>query len=141
MQNIEKNISQEAYQQFLDEVVNLVQNHRTKAVQAVQLFSNQLYWNIGELIIKKQKEFGWGKSVVEQLSKDLNHQLGDAISWSPRNLWFMRQLVNEYSIVNQPGSDLKFLNQPGSDSSTLMQAASEIEKVKQLISEVPCLQY
>jgi predicted nuclease of restriction endonuclease-like (RecB) superfamily len=137
MQNTEKNISQEAYQQFLDEVVNLVQNHRTKAVQAVQSFSNQLYWNIGELIIEKQKEFGWGKSVVEQLSKDLNQQLGDAISWSPRNLWFMRQLVNEYSIVNQIGSDLKFLNQPGSDSSIVKHAASEIEKVKQLISEVP----
>jgi predicted nuclease of restriction endonuclease-like (RecB) superfamily len=137
MTKTDKNLSRIAYQQFLDEIVHLVQNHRTKAVQAVQSFSNQLYWNIGELILKKQEEFGWGKSVVEQLSKDLNHQLGDAISWSPRNLWFMRQLVNEYSIVNQPGSDLKFLNQPGSDSSIVMQAASEIEKVKQLISEVP----
>ncbi len=137
MQNTEKNISQEAYQQFLDEVVNLVQNHRTKAVQAVQSFSNQLYWNIGELIIKKQKEFGWGKSVVEQLSKDLNHQLGDAISWSPRNLWFMRQLVNEYSIMNQAGSENVNLKQVASHLQNMKQHASELEKVKLLVSEVP----
>lgn len=127
MTKANKNLSVEAYQQFVVEVVNLVQNHRAKAIQAVQSFSNQLYWNIGELIIKKQKEFGWGKSVVEQLSKDLNHELGDAISWSPRNLWFMRQLVNEYSSLNEHVSE----------SSKLKQPASEIEYVRQLVSEVP----
>jgi len=132
-----KNLSPEAYQQFVVEVVNLVQNHRVKAIQAVQSFSNQLYWNIGELIIKKQQEFGWGKSVVEQLSKDLNYQLGDAVSWSPRNLWFMRQLVNEYSNVNQPGSEITNVKQPASHIENLKQPASEIEQIKQLVSEVP----
>lgn len=44
---IKKNISNKAYQQFLTEIVNLVQNHRAHAVQSVQTFSNQLYWNIG----------------------------------------------------------------------------------------------
>jgi predicted nuclease of restriction endonuclease-like (RecB) superfamily len=137
MTKTDKNLSRIAYQQFLDEIVHLVQNHRTKAVQAVQSFSNQLYWNIGELILKKQEEFGWGKSVVEQLSKDLNHQLGDAISWSPRNLWFMRQLVNEYSIVNQAGSENVNVKQPASHLQNMKQPASEIENIKLLVSEVP----
>ncbi len=30
-----------------------------------------LYWKIGETIVQKLKEIGWGKSVVEQLSKDI----------------------------------------------------------------------
>ncbi len=112
-----KKISKEVYHQFLDEVVRLVQNHRAFAVQTVQTISNQLYWNIGELIIKKQNEHGWGKSIVEQLSKDLNQHVGEGVSWSPRNLWFMRQLVDEYSNLKQP--------------------VSEIENLKQLVSDVP----
>ncbi|MFH6992936.1 YhcG family protein [Flavobacterium sp. FlaQc-48] len=95
------------YESFLVEVTNLVQNHRIKAVQSVQTISNTLYWSIGELIIKKQEEFGWGKSIVELLSNDLSKTIGEGISWSPRNLWFMRQLVNEYSNLNQVDSDLR----------------------------------
>jgi len=127
MTSIDKNALTEAYQQFLAEIVNLVQNHRVVAVQSVQAVSNQLYWNIGELILKKQQEHGWGKSIVEQLSNDLNHHIGEGVSWSPRNLWFMRQLVSEYSNLNQLGSENKKVKQP----------ASDLEKVKQLVSEVP----
>ena len=105
------------YQEFLSEIVDIVQNHRAIAVRSVQIVSNQLYWNIGELILKKQQQYGWGKSIVEQLSKDLNLSLGKGVSWSPRNLWFMRQLVDEYS--------------------NLKQSVSEIENMKQLVSEVP----
>ncbi|MFM9943667.1 MAG: YhcG family protein [Bacteroidia bacterium] len=116
MTKIEHNKASKEYHLFVSEVVNLVQHHRVLAVQSVQTLSNQLYWNIGELIINKQKEYGWGKSIVEQLSKDLTHQIGEGVSWSPRNLWFMRQLVDEYSNLKQPVSDL--------------------EKVKQLVSQV-----
>jgi predicted nuclease of restriction endonuclease-like (RecB) superfamily len=122
MEYNEQIISQQ-YQQFLVEITDLVQNHRIQAVQSVQSISNNLYWNIGELIIKKQKEFGWGKSIVEILSKNLTKLIGEGISWSPRNLWFMRQLVNEYSNLNQVDSDLEILNQPDS--------------VKQLVTSIP----
>lgn len=111
------------YQQLLVEITDLVQNHRIQAVQSVQLISNNLYWNIGELIIKKQKEFGWGKSIVEILSKDLTKLIGEGISWSPRNLWFMRQLVNEYSNLNQLDSEFLNLNQ--------------VDSVKQLVTSIP----
>lgn len=112
-----KNISNDAYQEFVCEIANMVQNHRMLAIQTIQSVSNNLYWNIGELIIKKQQQYGWGKSIVEQLSKDLKQYIGEGVSWSPRNLWFMKQLVEEYSNVKQP--------------------VSEIENVKQLVSEVP----
>lgn len=123
----QKQIEINAYKAFLNEVLDLVQSHQIQAVQAVQTMSNQLYWNIGELIINRQKEYGWGKSIVEQLSKDLTHYIGKGISWSPRNLWFMRQLVSEYSNLNQLGSDLTNVNQAG----------SEIVNMKQLVSEIP----
>lgn len=132
-----KSISKEAYQRFLKDVVILVQSHRAAAVQRVQSINNQLYWNIGELILKMQQQHGWGKSIVEKLSNDLQHQIGKGVSWSPRNLWFMRQLVTEYSNLKQIGSELNITN-----NLNLKQPDSDLENddsldIKQLVSKVP----
>ena len=107
MTNIALNNIETDYKNFVTEIIDLVQHHRIQAVQIVQSYTNQLYWEIGELIIKRQKEHGWGKSIVKQLSNDLTRNLGEGISWSPRNLWLMRQLVEEYSKVNQADSLLE----------------------------------
>ncbi len=114
------------YNHLLDEVAGLVQSHRIRAVQSVQTISNQLYWNIGELIIKKQEEFGWGNSIIESLSKDLPNLIGEGISWSTRNLQFMKQLVVEYSNVNQVDSFLPNVKQP----------VSHLDNIKKLIFNV-----
>jgi hypothetical protein len=34
----------------------------------------KLYWDIGKSIVEKQNKWGWGKSVVETLSKDLQDE-------------------------------------------------------------------
>ena len=132
-----KSISKDAYQRFLKDVVMMVQSHRATAVQHVQSINNQLYWNIGELILKMQQQYGWGKSIVEKLSNDLQHQIGKGVSWSPRNLWFMRQLVTEYSNLKQIGSELNIINnlnmkQPDSD----LKNEGSLD-IKQLVSKVP----
>lgn len=141
MTNIATNNPEANYQNFVTEVIDLVQHHRIQAVQIVQSYTNQLYWEIGELIIKRQNEHAWGKSIVKQLSNDLNHNLGKGISWSPRNLWFMRQLVEEYSKVNQAGSELENIKIKRSvsdiDISKVNQADSLLENIKQLVSNVP----
>ncbi len=123
-------IQSENYHLLLDEVAGLVQTHRVQAVQSVQTISNQLYWNIGELIIKKQEEFGWGKSIIESLSKDLPGLIGDGVSWSTRNLQFMRQLVLEYSNVNQTDSLLINVKQAASH----LEDNDEIPNVKPMVS-------
>lgn len=125
MEYKEQIISQQ-YQLFLVEITDLVQNHRIQAVQSVQSISNNLYWSIGELILKKQQEFGWGKSIVEELSRDLTKLIGEGISWSPRNLWFMRQLVSEYTNLNQLDSESLNMNQADSDLTTIKQLVASI---------------
>jgi predicted nuclease of restriction endonuclease-like (RecB) superfamily len=141
MSEIKLNNTDLEYQLFVKEVVGLVEQHRVVAVQAVQSYTNKLYWEIGELILNQQEKYGWGKSVVKQLSNDLNHKFGDGISWSPRNLWFMRQLVDEYSKVNQADSLLGSteVKPPVSllESSKVNQAGSLLENIKQLILNVP----
>lgn len=83
MTQMNKGISPSAYTEFLSDVVTAVQQHRVQAIQSVQTISNQLYWKIGELTIQKQLEFGWGKSVILLLSRDLPQLIGEGVSWSP----------------------------------------------------------
>jgi hypothetical protein len=137
MSILDNKSSLENYQLLLVEVANLVQNHRVIAIQSVQTISNQLYWNIGELIIKKQDEFGWGYSIVKQMSLDLPKLIGEGISWSPRNLWLMRQFVQEYSNMNQADSQKRFNEVHLQEKAKVNQADSVLENVKKLLFEVP----
>ena len=131
------------YTSFVEEIVSMIQSHQVVAIKSVQTISNQLYWSIGELILAKQAEHGWGQSVIDKLSGDLMARFGnDTISYSKRNLQFMRQLVLEYSNVNQLGSHLDPKNVKRSVShlqnAIVKQAASlSKEDVKDLVFQVP----
>src|SRR5690554_6096414 len=63
-----------------------------------------LYWDIGKRITIKQQQLGWGKSIVETLSKDLQNEFPGIQGFSPRNIWYMQQFYSEYqkSIILQP---------------------------------------
>jgi|GEM_PF-1109561 len=139
MKNQEINNSNQAHHDFFIEVVALIESHKIVAIQSVQSIANQLYWNTGELILQKQRKLGWGKAIVEQLSLDLNAQLGSAISWSPRNLWFMRQIVSEYTEQSRMVSSDSILNQADSELEETKQHDSElsINHIRQLVSQVP----
>lgn len=69
---------------------------RLKASRAINYELIDLYWLIGKEIVEKQKELGWGKSVVEKLSKDLQKDFPRSEGYSADNLWRMRQFYNEY---------------------------------------------
>ena len=51
---------------------------------------------IGKSIVEKQEKLGWGKSVVEQLSKDLKKEFTNTSGFSSNNLWRMRVFYLEY---------------------------------------------
>ena len=55
-----------------------------------------LYWNIGKSILQKQKQEGWGKQVIEQLSKDLISRYPDDHGYSKRNLGYMKSFSMQY---------------------------------------------
>ena len=109
MAELNKDITQSDYATLLSDVESAVQKYRIQAIESVQSISNYLYWTVGELIIEKQQKFGWGQSVIVKLSQDLPILIGEGVSWSTRNLQFMRQLVLEYSNMKQPASHLENL--------------------------------
>jgi predicted nuclease of restriction endonuclease-like (RecB) superfamily len=86
------------YRNFLGQATAQIRQARTRAAQSVNKEAISLYWWLGEHIVKHQNQYGWGKSVVERLSKDLKKGFPDAkFGFSPQNLWYMRQFYLEYS--------------------------------------------
>ena len=55
-----------------------------------------LYWSIGKDIVSKQKEHGWGKSIVKNLSQELQKEFVGMRGFSVQNLWNMRMFHLEY---------------------------------------------
>ena len=59
------------YHELLEDLKTRVRSAQLKAAVAVSRELIQLYWYIGRLIVERQDEEGWGKSVVERLAADI----------------------------------------------------------------------
>lgn len=84
------------YHELLNDILTVIQQTRLKAAYSLNNEQMQLYFEIGEKIVTRQKKEKWGKSVVEQLSLDIAKDTGANEGFSPQNLWFMRQFYLEY---------------------------------------------
>jgi len=89
-------IDKSTYSSFLTEIKQRIHSAQYEALKAVCKEHIQLYWDIGQMIVEKQEQLGWGKSVVEQLAKDLQAEFPGESGYSSRNLWRMRQLYQVY---------------------------------------------
>ncbi len=56
-----------------------------------------LYWDIGQMIVERQKQAGWGKSVVEKLADDLQAEFPGVSGFSASNLWRMKLFFETYT--------------------------------------------
>ncbi|MEO7801736.1 MAG: PDDEXK nuclease domain-containing protein [Ginsengibacter sp.] len=88
--------STSAYQSFLDQILEEIEQHRVRAANELNRTQMHLYFIIGKTIVTKQKAEGWGKSIVAQLAVDLKKITGATKGFSVQNLWFMRQFFLEY---------------------------------------------
>ncbi|MEE4355863.1 MAG: PDDEXK nuclease domain-containing protein [Desulfococcaceae bacterium] len=84
------------YISFLKTVKSEIQSARIRAAKTVNRELISLYWKIGEMIVEKQEKLGWGKSVVEQLSKDIRKEFDGIAGYSARNLWDMKRFYEQY---------------------------------------------
>jgi predicted nuclease of restriction endonuclease-like (RecB) superfamily len=84
------------YNQLLAEVKDRIRSAQYAALKAVNTELVGLYWDLGRLIVEKQEQSGWGKSVVERLSQDLRREFPGVAGFSVQNLWYMRQFHLEY---------------------------------------------
>ena len=93
------------YAPLLAEIKARVQSARIKAGLAANRELLALYWDIGRLILERQRKEGWGAKVIDRLSADLQREFPGQQGFSRANLLFMRAFADAWSetpIVLQP---------------------------------------
>ena len=91
LQNIED------YYSFLGDIKNSIKLAQQKAFNSVNKEMITLYFNIGSMIDKRQKELGWGAKVIDKLSRDISKEFPEMKSFSTRNMKRMLRFYKEYS--------------------------------------------
>ena len=92
------------YQKWLNNLFEEIDKQRLKAVMQLNAATLQHYWWLGNDIIQKQKEQGWGAKVIDQLSVDLQKRYGGDSGYSSRNLGYMKNFAKEYPDFPSPGT-------------------------------------
>ena len=82
---------------LLNEVKNRIQQAQARAVLSVNSELIHLYWDVGQTISEKQKQEGWGTSVIPRLAKELSGELSELKGFSERNLDRMIAFYRAYS--------------------------------------------
>jgi predicted nuclease of restriction endonuclease-like (RecB) superfamily len=99
---IVKNIIPNEYTILLNDIKQRIQSAQYEALKAINKELISLYWDIGRMIVERQKKEKWGKSVVEQLAKDLQTEVPDIRGFSTRNIWYMRNFYMTYAQNEKP---------------------------------------
>ncbi len=84
------------YAEFISALKADIQKSQIKAALSVNRELVLLYWRIGNGILAKQKELGWGAKVVEQISLDLRLEFPAMKGFSRTNLLYMRSFAGNY---------------------------------------------
>lgn len=86
----------DGYSEWRKNIEELIEVSKLRTAITVNANMLTLYWNIGRSILQKQEESGWGKKVIEQLSKDLSKRFPNDRGYSARNLGYMKSFAQEY---------------------------------------------
>lgn len=84
------------YPPFLKEILSRIQLARYEMLKTVSKQTVELYWEIGKAVSQKVQQEKWGKSIVEQLSKDLQTEFPGIRGFSASNIWRMKTFYEEY---------------------------------------------
>ncbi|NQZ56921.1 MAG: DUF1016 domain-containing protein [Lentisphaeraceae bacterium] len=91
-----KDIVPEKYSRWLSELKQRIRNSQQKAILAVNTELIKLYWQIGNDILTRQKNEGWGSKVIERLSKDLKSEFPAIKGFSRANMMYMRSFAEAW---------------------------------------------
>ena len=84
------------YLNFKNEITARIRSAQYEALKAVNKEIIALYWEVGKRITEQQTALGWGKSVVENLSRDIQKEFPGIKGFGVRNMWDMARFYAEY---------------------------------------------
>ena len=85
------------YATLLQSLKTEISTARIRAHLSVNKEMISLYWRIGNQILERQKQEGWGAKVIENISKDLRKEFPEMKGLSYQNISYMRQFSIEYT--------------------------------------------
>ena len=86
-----------AYGDWLADIKRRVLAARGRAALAANSELIQLYWQIGNEILQRQKSANWGDKVLDRLASDLRAAFPEMKGFSSRNLKYMRYFAEHCS--------------------------------------------
>ena len=85
------------YEKLFTEIKSRIRLAQYSALKAVNNELISLYWDIGRLIVSRQKGDTWGKAIVEKLAHDLRKELPGISGFSASNLWRAKLFYQHYA--------------------------------------------
>ena len=85
------------YKTFFLKIKERIAKAQYEALKQVNHHLIDMYWDIGKMIISRQKKYNWGKSIVKNLSKDLQNEFPGVSGFSAANLWRIRNFYLKYA--------------------------------------------
>jgi predicted nuclease of restriction endonuclease-like (RecB) superfamily len=84
------------YQKTLADLKQRIANERLRVTLSANAAMVLLYWDIGQTILDRQEQQGWGAKIIDRLSEDLKEAFPDMTGFSPRNLKYMRKFAEQW---------------------------------------------
>lgn len=92
------------YLHLLEHLTEQIRLAQIRAALSVNQELVLLYWHIGQEILSRQQQQGWGAKVIDQLAHDLRREFPTMKGFSARNLKYMRTFAEAWpdkTIVQQ----------------------------------------
>lgn len=89
-------LAKEKYTELLSDVKRRIRGAQYDALRSVNRELIALYWDIGKMIVERQQDDSWGKSVVENLAADLQAEFPGIKGFSVSSLWRMKVFYEAY---------------------------------------------
>ncbi len=84
------------YQSTLADLKQRIASERLRITLSANAAMILLYWDIGQTILTRQDQQGWGAKIIDRLSEDLKEAFPEMNGFSPRNLKYMRKFAEQW---------------------------------------------
>ena len=141
------------YDDLLADIKTCIRQAQNRAVMSANAKMIRMYWDIGQMVAKRQELEGWGKGLLRRLAIDLKEEMSDIKGFSELNLQLMIQFQREYpglfAIPQRPVAELpetalpdKIRQQPVAEidptnSIQSVQVSGETQIVKRVVAQLP----
>lgn len=100
MKNTVAHFKSKEYRKFIDDIKSRIRAARLKASLSVNAELIQLYLDIGQSVVERQKKDGWGASIIEQMSRDIQKDFPGIEGFPASNISRMRAFYLAWKDIN-----------------------------------------